>query len=141
MKYVTYSEEQLKRLALEYSILKDNVIELRDRINLLNQVAVNIENTLSFVKKMKEIKGDEEILFNIGASVYVKAKITDIDKLIVNVGANTLIKRDRNYVMSYLEERKSDVRKEIANLTDTLNGVLNRMREIEEILGKMEARR
>ena len=68
--------------------------------NILREAASAIES----IKTINE-KPESETLIPMGMGTFMKAKITNKDKVILNVGSGTAIEKDRDSTINYIESR------------------------------------
>ena len=98
------SEEQAQQLMHQMQMLETYLADLtqkeRTLFNILREAASAIES----IKTINE-KPESETLIPMGMGTFMKAKITNKDKVILNVGSGTAIEKDRDSTINYIESR------------------------------------
>ena len=129
-------EEKFQRMYMEYNMYKNQMQGLSEEMSTIaatNHALITARETLENFDKLKE---NPEILVPIGAQSFAYAKVSDLKNVLVNVGANTLVKKD---VPKALES----ISKQLAELEDARGKVEASMKEIagrmEEIEPQLEA--
>lgn len=61
--------------------------------------------------EIKKVKQGSEILVPLSSGIFAKASLKDNDGLLVNVGANTIVKKSVSDTKKLIEKQSSEVRK------------------------------
>lgn len=133
-------EEALRRLASEYALLRDLVQALRQRVDLLTQLINSIENTLSSLEAMKKLKPNSVLIFPLGNLVYVKSKVIDPNKVLVNVGAGVVLEKSINDAIEYLKNRQKSLRVELESTVAQLRHASTRLQELGSLIERRIAK-
>ena len=79
-----------------------------------NQVAL-LENRrvelLLIKSSLEDLKEGSDLLIPIGAGIYAKAKLTDADEFLVNVGSNVIVKKSINEVKEMIDKEIEEIEK------------------------------
>lgn len=87
--------------------------------------------SLSSIEALEALgAGDEPVLLPIGGGVSVRAKITDSENMLVNVGADVLIAKNREETISYLRDRITEMDAVAGKVSESLSQVQARIEEI-----------
>jgi len=104
-------EEELRKISVEMRYLEQTAETLQQRISMLNAAMTDLtyaSMTLDGVEKEKE---SAELLVPIGGSSYVKAKLTNSDKVIIGMGAGVSIEKPVSEAKVILKERLDELGK------------------------------
>ena len=119
-------QKEIQKKLIAYQILESRANALMKRRELLIARMLEIESTLNSIDEIKK-SGGEDILLPIGSSVHVKGEIKKVDKMIVELGANTAIESTIEKTKGILEKRRKiienglvSLEKEIANLSNEI---------------------
>ena len=134
-------QEEIQKKLIIYQMLESKANALLKRRELLISRMLEIESTLNSVDEIKK-SGEENILLPIGSSVHVKGELKKVDKMIVELGANTAIESTVEGTKRILETRKevlqdglATLEKEIVNLN---NEIMKLQPEINAMLRKAQ---
>ena len=127
-------EEELRKISVEMRYLEQTAETLQQRISMLNAAMTDLtyaSMTLDGVEKEKE---SAEILVPIGGSSYVKAKLTNSDKVIIGMGAGVSIEKPVSEAKAILKERLDELGKsavasqqQFGQIAERINSGRNRL--------------
>jgi prefoldin alpha subunit len=108
-------ERELQEKILAYRIFESRLNALLKQRDLIVNKIVEISSTL---ESIDEIERSDEALFSIGSEAYVKGKIVDKEKVIIEIGANIAIEKDMKEAKETLEKRKREMEKSLAQIQE-----------------------
>ena len=127
-------EEELRKLSVEMRYLEQTAETLQQRLSMLNAAMTDLtyaSMTLDGVEKEKE---SAELLVPIGGSSYVKAKLTNSDKVIIGMGAGVSIEKTVSEAKAILKERLDELGKsavasqqQFGQIAERINSGRNRL--------------
>ena len=117
-------EKKLQKLYLQFQVLEQHIKQAQQQSMALNAQLAELISTMQSLDALKNVKPGTEVLMQISSGIYAEGEIKDSDNLIVNVGANTTVKKNlsdtKKIIESQIEEMK-ELRKqaaeELQNLT------------------------
>ena len=122
------AEEQIRRLSVELQLLEQTAENMQSRLNLLNAAITDLTYagaTLDGLEKEKENVG---LLVPIGGSSYVKAKLDNIDRLVVGIGAGVSVEKTLPETKEVIKNRREELEKtrlslqtQFAQVVDKIN--------------------
>ena len=98
--------------------LDNNLIQIDEQINEINVVIKALDD-------INNIKENNEILVPIANGIFANAKISKNDKLIVNVGQNTLVEKN-------IEDTKKLISKQLIQLEKYRELIQNELNNLSE---------
>jgi prefoldin alpha subunit len=108
-------ERELQEKILAYRIFESRLNALLKQRDLIVNKIVEINSTL---ESIDEIEKSDEALFSIGSEAYVKGKIVDKEKVIIEIGANIAIEKNMKEAKETLEKRKREMEKSLAQIQE-----------------------
>lgn len=130
----TKEEEELRRLSVEMRMLEQTAETLQQRMSMLNAAMTDLtyaNMTLEGVEKENE---SAELLVPIGGGSYVKAKLSNTDKVIVGMGAGVSVEKPVSEAKTILKERFEEIGKsavsaqqQFSQIADRINSGRNRL--------------
>ncbi|MEK6852709.1 MAG: prefoldin subunit alpha [Nanoarchaeota archaeon] len=110
---------ELQRSILELSIISEEVKRLEQQLLLIESQGATFSQLYSDLEEVLKNK-DAEILTNFGSGVFVRAKLTDNKKVLVNIGSRVVVEKSieeaRDIIekqMNSMEELKNEIRTEL----------------------------
>jgi len=104
-------EEELRKLSVEMRYLEQTAETLQQRISMLNAAMTDLTYASMTLEGVEKEKENSELLVPIGGSSYVKAKLTNSDKIIVGMGAGVSIEKPVSEAKAILKERLDELGK------------------------------
>ncbi len=123
-------EDIKQRLAIEFNILSQIAEEIKRELTVIQNLLGEVDIALSSIKKLYNLKGEEEILIPLAAGIYIRAKLEKQEKFIVPIGANIMLEKDYDDTMNFLSERKKELQQYLDRRTEELKNILSRLEEI-----------
>jgi prefoldin alpha subunit len=127
------TEEELRRLSVEIRYLEQTAETLQQRVSMVNAAITDLtyaSMTLAGIEKEKE---NAELLVPIGGNSYVKAKLSDTNKVIVGIGAGVSIEKT-------LVEAKTTLKERLDELERTMNSAQQQFTQVAERINSGRAR-
>jgi prefoldin alpha subunit len=129
MKLTSSSEEELRKTSIELRYLEQTAEALQGRLNMINAVRTDLTYATMALEGLEKEEEQSELLVPIGGTSYVKAKLTDPDKLIVGIGAGVSVERTR-------EEAKDIIRRRLEDLDKARMSVQQQFAKVAEKIGE-----
>jgi prefoldin alpha subunit len=132
-------KKELQDRILAYRIFESRLNALMRQRELIVNKIVEINATL---ESMKEIEKSDEALFSIGSEAYAKGRITDKERIIIEIGANIALEKNMKEAKETLEKRKEELEKSLAQIEEEAikisSGLNSLAEEIRELSKKVE---
>jgi len=107
---------------------------LNEQLNLINLKLEELKSAKAFLDSLKTIDVNTELLFPIGGGVFVKGRISNKEYVLMDIGANVIVKRA-------VSESTDAVNNNIINLEDAktkiegqLAQVIQKYNELQKLL-------
>ena len=134
--------ETLRRLIPELQLLEGVAEGLRSRIGLVNGAISEFHAATSTIEGLKKAATGTTILIPIGGGSFIKAKVTDYENVIVNVGAKVSMEKSFDEAREALEIRIRELEKTRSNfytqLQETESNVLKMQNQVRELSQRLQ---
>lgn len=104
-------EEQLRSLLVESQLLEGTLNTLRGRLDLVNNGLTESRMAIQALTALKTEKKDAETLAPVGAGAYVKARLDDVEKVVMGVGAEVSVEKSLDEALQNLEQQVQQLEK------------------------------
>jgi len=131
------SEEEIRRLIVELRVLENTAESIQSRMNLVNAMFAELNLAKETLEGMGREKVDASIFVPIGGGSYIKAKLTDVNKVVYGIGAGVAVEKSLEEAKKGVEERVSELEKTRRTLEQQLSQVMGRIQEDRERLQKL----
>jgi prefoldin alpha subunit len=131
-------QKEIQKKLIAYQILESRANALIKRRDILITRMLEVESTLNSIEELKK-SGGENILLPIGSSVHVKGGLKKVDKMIVELGANTAIESTVEKTKDILQKRKKILEAGLASLEKEIVSLNNEIMKLQpEIRAMLE---
>lgn len=137
MRRPSKDEEEFLRLITEIRILEGGARELQVRLGIVNATLAELKSSSETLKGIKGKEKDAQIFVPIGGGSFVKAKVDDIEKVIVGIGAGVALEKKIADALDSTEIRIAELEKIRMELERQLASVLAKLEEDRARLGEL----
>lgn len=128
--------EKVRNLAVELRLLEGAAGEVQARIGVVEAALKEFSLASTTIQGLGELKVDDEILVPIGAGSYVKAKLIDTEKVLVNIGAGVTAEKTVKEALTLFENQMNELEKIRGSLHQQFTQILERMEVLRNELRK-----
>jgi prefoldin alpha subunit len=128
--------EKVRNLAVELRLLEGAAGEVQARIGVVEAALREFSLASTTIQGLGELKVDDEILVPIGAGSYVKAKLSDTEKVLVNIGAGVTAEKTVKEALTLFENQMNELEKIRGSLHQQFAQILERMEALRNELRK-----
>ena len=136
MSQTKLSQEELRRLSAEYMLLQNLIRELEQRISLLSTTINELMTTKQTINELSKLSKDHELIVSVGRDVYLRVKVAESGKFLVDLGAGTIVERSTEDAIKIIDSRIEDLRKALEEHQRNYSVLVNRLAQIREIIEK-----
>jgi len=130
-------EERIRSLAVELRLLEGAVQELQARIGIINASIRELTITNMTIEGLSNLEKGAEILVPIGSGSYAKARLEDVEKVIMGIGAGVATEKPLDEARRRVEEQLAELQKLRASLEGQLIQTIERAEAIRSELQKI----
>ena len=118
-------EEELQKLSIEMRLLEQTAEALQSRMTMVNTAANDLMYAQATLEGLEKEAEKSEILVPIGGTSYIRAKLDNIDQVIVGMGAGVSVEKTR-------EEAKEIIKKRLEDLDKTRKSIQQQYTQVAE---------
>jgi len=120
----------LQQLQAESEIIQRKIIELE-------LAHSQLEKTIESLEFFNSIDGNVDALMNLGGGVFAYVNISNVKKLLVDVGAGVMVEKDVKEAIEFLKKKKEDIEQAMAQLEQALQQVVEKAKSVQDELTKI----
>lgn len=131
--------KEIEKKIVQIKILEDQIGQMEEQMRLIDREILEFNALQSILDEIKE-STNREIIVPLGKDVFIKSKIDDGSRILVNVGSRTIVEKDieqtKNILMNkmdtFLEARESigkeadDIIQKIEKIDKEIMGIQSR---------------
>ena len=134
-------DEEFQRRLVELRVYEGSARALQERLQIVNAASSEFAVASATLEGVKTQKTDEEALIPVGGGSYVRAKLSDISKIVVGVGAGVAMEKPIDESISEIKSRLADLEKARTAIGEQLNQAMMKVEENRAVLGEFVKRR
>ena len=132
------TQQHVQDLAGRHQQYQYQAESLSQQMNMVQMTIKDVETAIITITSLKGESPGKETLVPIGFNSFIKATITNTDKVVIGVGAGVSIEKKIDDAKTFLEKRKDELIKYNEKLTDAVSKLAQEMRNIENIVQNFE---
>lgn len=118
-------EEELRRLGVQLRFLDQTAEAIQSRISMVNAVITDLTIAHMTLEGLGKEKENTELFVPIGGNSYIKARLENLDKVVVGMGAGVSVEKT-------LQEAKEIVKKRLENMEKTRESLQQQLAQVAE---------
>jgi len=132
-------EEQLRRLIVELRLMQGSAETLQQRLDLLRTAIRDLWVAESSLKAMKEMEEGTPILVPTGGGTFVNARLENLSRVIVGVGADISVEMDLDGALEDVSTRLAEMEKAGQSVQQQLEQILVQMQVHQDGISRLSA--
>ncbi len=130
------SQEQTQQFMRQIQMLENFVGDLHQRESTLLTVLKEAYSAIDAVKSFGE-KDNSDTLMPVGMGVFVKAKVSSQQKIVLNIGAGVVMEKDRESALTFLESRIKEIEISIQDTSAKRQEAMRRLEQTTQEANKL----
>jgi prefoldin alpha subunit len=135
---VVFLEKEVEERLLILQQLQNEAEAIQRRIVELELVDSQLEKTIESLEYFNSLDDGVEALMNLGGGVFAYVDVKSAKKMLVDVGAGVVIEKEVGEAIEFLKKKREIIRKNVTNLEQILQQIVDRARQIQMELAKLE---
>ena len=132
-------EEQLRRLVVELRLMQGSAEILQQRLDLLRTAIRDLWVAESSLRAMKEMEEGTPILVPTGGGTFVNARLENLSRVIVGVGADVSVEMDLDGALEDVSARLAEMEKAGQSVQQQLEQILVQMQVHQDGISRLSA--
>ena len=116
-------EDQMKEKYMQFQMLQQQMEQVSQHLEMFNQQMQDLDISIGAVNELSEAEENNELLAPIADGIFFKGKLSDNQKLVVNVGSNVTVERTIPEVVELLEQQKVEVGKKMQEADEVMQHI------------------
>jgi len=130
------ASDKMSELIYRLRLYESQAKVISDQLNLIEFKINELINAREFIDNLKNMEEGHEVLLPIGGGIYIRARLADNSKVMMDLGANVIVLDSVDKIRGMVEEDIKKLNDSKNNLEDQLNKIIEESRKIQEILQK-----
>ncbi|MEK6835028.1 MAG: prefoldin subunit alpha [Nanoarchaeota archaeon] len=117
--------KDLEQKYLELQVIIQQINQVQQQLSNIQDHVLELNNLKDSVSSLTEIKDNNESFVPVGFNIFTKAKLQNVDELLVNVGSNV-------FVIKSIDETNSLVNSQISQIELIIRELGDKLHELEQ---------
>ena len=130
------ASDKMSELIYRLRLYESQAKVISDQLNLIEFKINELINAREFIDNLKNMEEGHEVLLPIGGGIYIRARLADNSKVMMDLGANVIVLDSVDKIRGMVEEDIKKLNDSKNNLENQLNKIIEESRKIQEILQK-----
>lgn len=133
-------EKKLQEKYIEMKMAEEQMKEMQKQAQLVEQQLMELMANAQSIEDFKKTKKGDEILVPISSGIFAKAELKDNNEFLVNIGADTVVKKDVDSTKKLMEKQVEEMRELHAQLHLQMQRLALHASHIEEELRELASK-
>jgi len=109
-------QEELQEKYMQFQMAQQQLEELNKALETLQEQKAELEISVNAMKEIEKAAPNNDFLAPLANGIFIKGKITDNQKLVVNVGSGITVERTPTEVVKLLEKQQEEVMQQLVEI-------------------------
>ncbi len=132
-------EDQLRRLLMELRLMEGSAQTLNSRLQLLTTALGDLRLAQQSLRDLKDVEADTPLLVPVGGSALVNAKLGDLSKVVMGIGARVSVEMDLEEAIENVNERITEIENAQGSVQQQLMQILAQIEAHQERANRLSA--
>ncbi|HOP08912.1 MAG TPA: prefoldin subunit alpha [Candidatus Methanofastidiosa archaeon] len=124
--------EDVRQLSNRMAILERQADVLRSNIEMLQGHIRELLVAKETIGSIKDAEKDQDVLIPLGGGASAYGKLTQNDKILINIGVDIVVKRDIDGAISIIDKRIDEAKTLLERTSSSYGEVTNAMAQLEQ---------
>ena len=124
-------EKKAQELYMEFKVLEQHIKQMQAQLEAITHQLFELHSTSNSLDEFRKITAGKEILVPLSSGIFAKASVKDTSELLVNVGAQTVVKKDIDSAKRLIQNQMEEVKRIQTHMANELEKMTNHASQIE----------
>ena len=130
-------EQLIQQRYAELYQIDMNIRQVQQQVEAINQQLLELEAVMQSLDELQKIDKNAEATCMFTPGIFVKAKITDTEKVLLNVGGGTIVEKTVDQAKDILQSQNAELRTLQDELTFKLDELTDNAKKLQEEFQKL----
>jgi len=129
-------KKERREKLLELQVLDSQIKQIEEQMSRIEEQIFEVNSLIENLSELKNVKNGQEILVPVANGIFVKASVTDVNNIKVNVGSGVVVEKTLEETKEMLKEQIKSIDNYKDEMFAELQKLVIKASEIQaEILG------
>lgn len=130
------TQEKLQKMYMEYQALQQQAQQLNKQIEIVANQINDLNATKDALEQIENTEPGKETFFPLASGIFLKGKVTDTKEVLMNIGANTVVKKTTGESKDLIEDQIKELREFKQKIDSNLSSLSQKTADIEQELSQ-----
>ena len=121
------NDKEVQKKYAEFQLLQQQLESIQKYIEELDIKQNEFQQTKEGMNKLEKVKSGSELFVPIAQGIFVKARLNDMDEILVNVGANIAVAKSIPKVTELMENQIGEIQNIRIQLDESVEKITERL--------------
>ncbi len=103
-------EKKAQEMYMQFQVIDQNIKQLQKQLEMVTHQLMDLSVTRGSLDELDKVKAGNEIFVPISSGIFARAVIKDTSELLVNIGANVVVKKDNASTKKLIQDQIEEVK-------------------------------
>lgn len=131
-------EQELQEAFQEYQVIQQQMEALEEFTEDVQEDIQELTATQDAVKTLQDAEEGDEVFFPVGPGAFAIGELTDTDRVLVDIGAETFSKKSVEDADAFLDGKKEELREQQDEIQEQMQELQDRLQELAPKLQELQ---
>ncbi|MBI2650012.1 prefoldin subunit alpha [Candidatus Woesearchaeota archaeon] len=132
-------EKKAQEMYMEFQMLDQHIKQLQKQLEAVTHQLIELAVTDNSLEEFNKISSGKEIFVPLSSGIFAKASVKDTSELLVNIGANVVVKKDVDSTKKLIQKQMEEIKKIQGQMIRELEKLTSHAAQLEMQLQSMVA--
>lgn len=124
-------ENKAQEVYMEFQVLEQRIKQLQQQLEAVTNHLMELNATGNSLEEFRKIKNEKEVFVPLSSGIFAKASVKDTSELLVNIGANVVVKKDIDSTKAIISNQIEEIKKIQKQMLNELEKMTNHAAQLE----------
>ena len=128
------NEKKAQEIYMEFQMLEQHIKQLQKQLEVVTHQLIELNATNNSLDEFNKLSSGTEIFVPLSSGIFAKGILKENSELLVNVGANVVVKKDIPSTKKLIQNQMEEIKKIQKQLIEELEKMTNHAAQLEQQL-------
>jgi prefoldin alpha subunit len=132
-------ENKLRQIITEIRMMESTVNTLQQRLQIVTASLSELRMAKQSLEDLKDVDPENNLLVPIGGAAFINAKLGEIDKVVMGIGANVSVEMSFDDAVTDVTERIEEMEKARGSIEQQLHQIMAQLEAHQNVAERLSA--
>ena len=125
------TEKKAQEMYMEFQMLEQHIKQLQKQLEAVTHQSIELAATGNSLGEFNKIETGKEVFVPLSSGIFARASIEDTSEVLVNVGANVVVRKDIASTKELIQRQMEEIRKIQKQMVEELERLTSHAAQLE----------